>query len=143
MDALKEEFSVARIGVSSNTGKDLIICGRTSCGNWVDFISIEKYNSIQANSRPHTIDYYALSLSKWLNQIAEPCIDFKKYQFISLDDVAYHLKTSISKLEEHVVELLLEQALNVGLRIIKKESTRDFKLNSIEELYLRTALRLS
>ena len=141
LDALKEEFSVAEIGVSSNIGTDLMLCGRTSCGNWVDFTSIEKYDSTLASGRPHTIDYYALPLSKWMKQIAESCIEFKKYQFISLADAAYHLKTSISELEEYAAELLLEQVLNAGLRVIKKESTRDFKMNSLEELYLRAALR--
>lgn len=87
----------------------------------------------------HSAEWHELPFPQsFTTSLNESSVRFKPYQFLKLEDIAYHLKMHLADVEEAVARAVLKQALGAGVHVEKHDSSdgKTFKLRSLEELQI-------
>ena len=134
LDALSKYLGVLQFGAHSYDGVELLVC---ACDKKLSqIVELKKANRLWI-SGSHSSEWYELALPKSFRMsIGESSIIFKAYQFLKLEDIAYHLKMHLADVEVAVAKTVLNQALRAGIHVAKHDDldNKIFKLRSLEEL---------
>ena len=143
LTAFAKILKVSEIGVYTYDGCMLSIVGFTygkdkSRGYENDFLRHDRMANTKQSHQQHSTEFYEIHLPKrWTNAVNGAAIAFKRYRFICLEDVAWHLKAELRKVEVDVARSLASQALKGGIEVTRRDgnSRNDvFKASSLEEV---------
>ena len=70
----------------------------------------------------HSAEWHELPFPQsFTTSLNESSVRFKPYQFLKLEDIAYHLKMHLADVEEAVARAVLKQALGAGVHVEKHD----------------------
>jgi len=138
LDALAKKLGVNLLGAHSYDGVELLCCG-------FDTKEVELMRSERLwKNGAHSSEWYELPFPKeFRTKLHDSAVRFKPYQFLKLEDIAYHLKMHLADVEAAVARTLLKQALGEGIYVKGRDGKRgglDVKLGSLEELQVLSDL---
>ena len=142
LDALAKKLGVDMLGAHSYDGVELLCCGFSKkLSREVELMRSER---LQKNG-VHSSEWYELPLPReFRTKLCNSAVRFKPYQFLKLEDIAWHLKMHLADVEAAVARTLLKQALRDGIHVEEKDGKRrgglDVKLSSLEELQVLSDL---
>lgn len=131
---LEKRMEVDFLGAHSYDGVELLVCAwNRKLSRIVELKRAERLWPAEA----HSTEWYELPLPKSFRQsLNDSSVRFKPYQFLRLEDIAYHLKIYELDVKAAVARVVLKQALGAGIHIEKHDGLNGkiFKLGSLEEL---------
>lgn len=133
LDALAKILQVDALGAHSYDGAELLCCGWRRGYEIVELKRAERLWPVGM----HPAEWYELPFPKSFRMsFNKSVVRFKPYQFLKLEDIAYHLKMHLADVEAAVARILLKQALEEGIHVEKNDGLdgKIFKLSSLEEL---------
>ena len=141
LDALAKKLGVDVLGAYSYDGVELLCRGfDKKLSREVELMRSERL----LKNGMHSAEWYELPLpKKFRTKLCDSAVRFKPYQFLKLEDIAYHLKMHLADVEAAVARTLLKQALGDGIHVEEKDgkgSSLDVKLGSLEELQVLSDL---
>lgn len=136
LDALAKKLGVDMLGAHSYDGVELLCRGfDKKLSREVELMRSER---LWKSGGVHSSEWYELPLPReFRTKLYDSAVRFKPYQFLKLEDIAWHLKMHLADVEAAVARTLLKQALGEGIHVEKKDGKRgglDVKLSSLEEL---------
>lgn len=141
LDALAKKLGVDMLGAHSYDGVELLCRGYDKkLSREVELMRSER---LWKKNEVHQAGWYELPLPKeFETKLRDSAVSFKLYQFLKLEDIAYHLKMHLADVEAAVARTLLKQALGEGIHVEKRDgkSGLDVKLGSLEELQVLSDL---
>ena len=140
LDALSKCLGVLKLGAHSSydddDGVELLVC---ACGRRLSQIVELKRAERLGKAGLHSSEWYELPFPKSFRTILTgSAVRFKPYQFLELEDIAYHLKMHLADVEAAVAKTVLKQALGAGVHVEKHDGLdhKIFKLRSLEEMQI-------
>lgn len=134
LDAISKCLGDLELGAHSYDGVELLVCAWSrKLSRMVELNRAERLWAVGA----HSSEWYELPFpNSFRMSINKSIVRFKPYQFLKLEDIAYHLKMHLADVEAAVARTVLKQALEAGVHVEKHDGFdgKIFKLRSIEEL---------
>ena len=134
LDALSKYLGVLQFGAHSYNGVELLVC---ACNKkFSQIVELQRAERL-GKAGVHSAKWYELPFPwSFTTNLNESSIRFKPYQFLKLEDIAYHMKMHLSDVEEAVARTVLKQAFGAGVHVEKHNGLdgKTFKLRSLEEL---------
>lgn len=131
---LEKKMEVDFLGAHSYDGVELLVCAWDR--KFSRMVELKRAERLWVNG-VHQSGWYELPLPKSFRlSLNDSSVRFKPYQFLRLEDIAYHLKIYELDVEAAVARVVLKQALEAGIHIEKHDGLdgKIFKLGSLEEL---------
>ena len=141
LDAISKYLGGLEFGAHSYDGIELLVC---ACNRKLSQIVELKRAERLWPDRAHSAEWYELPFPKSFRMsLNESVVRFKPYQFLKLEDIAYHLKMHLANVEAAVARTILEQALGAGVHVEKNDGLdcKIFKLSSLEEILILVDLQ--
>ena len=140
LDALSKCLGVSRFGAHAYGGIELLVC---ACDRRLSrIVELQRVERL-GKAGVHSVEWYELPFPQsFTTSLNESSIRFKPYQFLKLEDIAYHLKMHLADVEEAVARAVLKQAFGAGVHVEKHDGSdgKTFKLRSLEELKIKIDL---
>ena len=142
LDALAKKLGVDVLGAHSYDGVELLCRGfDKKLSREVELMRSERLRK----NGVHSSEWYELPLPReFRTKLYDSAVRFKPYQFLKLEDIAWHLKMHLADVEAAVARTLLKQALEEGIHVEEMDGKRrgslDVKLGSLEELQVLSDL---
>lgn len=136
LDAVSKCLGGLELGAHSYDGVELLVCAWSKKSS--QMVELKRAERLWVNGA-HSSEWYELPFPKSFRMsLNESAVRFKSYQFLKLEDIAYHLKMHLADVEAAVARILLKQALGAGVHVEKNDGLdcKIFKLRSIEELQI-------
>lgn len=135
LDAISKCLGGLELGAHSYDGVELLVCAWSSrkTSQIVELKRAERLWSVGV----HSSEWYELPLPReFRTKLCDSAVRFKPYQFLKLEDIAWHLKMHLADVEAAVARTVLKQALGAGVHVEKHDrfDGKIFKLRSLEEL---------
>ena len=134
LDAISKCLGDLEIGAHSYDGVELLVCAWNR--KLSQIVELKRAERLWPD-RAHSAEWYELPFPKSFRMsLNESVVSFKPYQFLKLEDIAYHLKMYLADVEAAVARTVLKQALEAGVHVEKNDGLdcKIFKLKSLEEL---------
>ncbi len=132
LDAISKCLGGLELGAHSYDGVELLVCA----WNRTQIVELKRAERLWPVGA-HPSEWYELPFPKSFRMsLNESIVRFKPYQFLKLEDIAYHLKMHLADVEAAVARTVLKQALGAGVHVEKNDGLdcKIFKLSSLEEL---------
>ena len=134
LDAISKCLGGLELGAHSYDGVELLVCAWSKKSS--QMVELKRAERLWPD-KAHSTEWYELPFPKSFRMsLNESAVRFKPYQFLKLEDIAYHLKMYLADVEAAVARTVLRQALGAGVHVEKNDGLdcKIFKLSSLEEL---------
>lgn len=141
LGSLAKILQVDALGAHSYDGAELLCCGW--CRGYREIAVLMRAEKLWTNG-VHSSEWYEMEFPAEFREIINnSSMRFKPYQFLSLEDIAYHLKMHLADVEAAVARTLLKQALREGIYVEKLDGKEGiiFKARSLEEILVLADLQ--